>query len=95
MDQPSRKTSNNPLYVVTNKGKDVEEATGVLNALLKRLGLEDAVAIIGQLIKSMLEQVQSYAFFVEAKRILDQLVALLENILKMVDPVLAFSVLKR
>ncbi|MDC1174952.1 hypothetical protein OAT67_06140 [Bacteriovoracaceae bacterium] len=85
----------NPLFVVTNNGQDVEEATNMLDALIKRLGLEPAIEIFEQILEFLLSQVKSYAAFEQAKKYVDDLVDLLEKILKMIDPVLAFSVISR
>ena len=56
----------NPLYVV--KGKDVFEANSVFDLVVKKLNLEPMVQIIQNILKMLLEQIQSYPMlkFVEA-----------------------------
>lgn len=85
----------NPLFVVTNNGQDVEEAAGMFDALVKKLGLEPVLEIFQQILEMLLSQVQTYAAFEMAKQFVDEFVDQLEKVLKMVDPVLAFSLLKR
>tara|TARA_R110000868_G_scaffold61524_4_gene186990 strand:- start:3082 stop:3354 length:273 start_codon:yes stop_codon:yes gene_type:complete len=85
------KKTKNPLYVVTNDGKDVLEANGLFDALFKRLGIEPLIAQLEGLMQALLAMVTSYAVFSVVKEWLDQFVALLESIIKKVDPVLAFS----
>lgn len=89
------KKAKNPLYVVTNDGKDVLEASGLVDALFKRLGLEPMLQQLEGLIQALLSMVTSYAVFTVVKEWLDQLVAMMESLLKKVDPVLAFSVFNK
>ena len=95
MSTERTRKSKNPLYVVTNKGQDVEQAENWLDALIKRLGLEETIKTIEGLLGIMLEMVKSYAFFQVVNQWLDQLINTLEMLLKMIDPVLAFSVIKK
>lgn len=88
------KKHKNPLYVVTNDGKDVLEASNLFDALVKRLGLEPVIKQLEALLQMMLSMASSYAFFVAIKEWLDQLVARLEELVKKIDPVLAFSFFK-
>tara|TARA_R110000868_G_scaffold159516_16_gene388439 strand:- start:886 stop:1158 length:273 start_codon:yes stop_codon:yes gene_type:complete len=88
------KKAKNPLYVVTNDGKDVLEAKGLFDALFKRLGVEPLIAQLEMLIQALLGMVTSYAVFAVVKEWLDQLVEMLESLVKKVDPVLAFSLFK-
>ncbi len=80
------KKSKNPLFVVTNKGKDVEEAQGLFDAWIKRLGLTEAVETLKQILQTLLAQVQSYAMFLAVKELLDKLVATLETFSKATFP---------
>lgn len=48
----------NPLYVV--KGKDVEEANGILDMIVKKLNLQPLIDLLNFLFKMLLEQVDSY-----------------------------------
>jgi len=89
------KKRKNPLYVVTNNGKDVLEASGLIDAVAKKLGLEPLLQQLESLVQAMLAMVSSYAVFSVIKEWLDELVELLEKIVKRVDPVLAFSVFQK
>ena len=48
----------NPLYVV--KGDQVEEASGLLDLVIKKLNLQPFMDLLQQLFKMLLEQVDSY-----------------------------------
>ncbi len=89
------KKHKNPLYVVTNDGKDVLEASGLLDALIKRLGIEPVLRQIESLLQTMLSLISSYAAFMVVKEWLDQFVEKLEALLKKIDPVLAFSLFQK
>ena len=95
MGTNNNKKNKNPLYVVTNQGQDVQEAENLIDALIKKLGLEETIKTLEGLLGMMLEMVKSYAFFQVVQQWVDQIVATLEKILKMIDPVLAFSVIKK
>lgn len=51
----------NPLYVVTQKGGVVEEATGYLDALIKKLGLTPLIELMQSLFQMLMENVTNYA----------------------------------
>lgn len=95
MSSARNRKNKNPLYVVTNQGQDVQQAENLLDALIKKLGLEETIKTLEGLLGMMLEMVKSYAFFQVVQAWLDQLVAALEKFLKMIDPVLAFSIIKK
>ena len=86
---------NNPLFVVTNKGKDVEMAESFVDALVKKFNLQPIINILEMMYQFLLEKVNSYATFQILQKFLDDLVLSLENILKIIDPVMAFSFFKR
>lgn len=50
----------NPLYVVTNKGKDVEECDSFLDSLIKRFNLKPMIDILNNILEMILSQVKSY-----------------------------------
>ena len=89
------KKRKNPLYVVTNNGKDVLEASGLLDALVKRLGIEPVLKQLEAILQLMLSMITSYAAFTVIKEWFDQFVATLEAFIKKVDPVLAFSMFQK
>ena len=68
-----RKKSSNPLYVVRKNGVDVEEANGLLELILKKTGIDKMIPFIESFVQILLAQVESYALFIEVKKVLDQL----------------------
>lgn len=62
----------NPLYVV--KGKDVEEASNVLDLVLKKFNLEPVIQFIQNMLKMILDNIKTYPTFVAMKNLLDELV---------------------
>lgn len=89
------KTKRNPLYVVTNDGKDVEPADNIFDALIKKLSLEPVIDFLKLIFQIIIDQVGGVVALDLIKGILDEFVDSLEKVLKMVDPVLAFSFIKR
>lgn len=66
------KKSTNPLYVVRNNGVDVEEANGILELILKKTGLDKMMPILETFMQMILAQVQTYAVFIEVKKMFDK-----------------------
>lgn len=62
----------NPLYVV--KGKDVHEAHGVFDLVVKKLNLEPVMLFVQNLFKLILENIKNYPTFIAMKNFLDELV---------------------
>ncbi len=72
MNEKTKKSkAKNPLYVV--KGKDVQEASDILDLVVKKLGLEPVVQFLQTMLKMILENVQSYPTFLAMKNLLDEL----------------------
>ena len=67
----SPKKSSNPLYVVRKNGVDVEEASGILELILKKTGLDKMIPMLETFMQILLSQVESYAVFIEVKKFLD------------------------
>ena len=67
------KKSSNPLYVVRKNGVDVEEASGILELILKKTGLDKLIPMMETFMHILLSQVENYAIFMEVKKILDQI----------------------
>ena len=85
----------NPLFVVTNHGQDVEMAESWLDAVVKKFNLEPIVSFLNIILEMLLAQVSSFAMFQVLQTFLDELVETLDQVVKKVDPVLAFSIFKR
>jgi len=84
----------NPLYVVRDNGKTVEEAKGQLDKLIKKFNLEPVIAMVlsmwQELLKNILAQAETYPLFLAAKKMLDTFVLVLEKFLKDYAPFLFF-----
>jgi hypothetical protein len=63
----------NPLYVV--KGKNVEEAQGLIDLLIKKLDLEPVIKFITQMLQILVEQVKTYPAFITIKSLIDKWMA--------------------
>jgi hypothetical protein len=66
----------NPLYVV--KDKNVEEANGPLDFLIKKFNLAPVINILNMLLELLMEQVNTYPLFKAFKEFFDLIVAKLE-----------------
>lgn len=62
----------NPLYVV--KGDQVEEANNFVDLIIKKLNLEPLIEVMINILKMLLENIQSYSAFTMVKDYLDFLV---------------------
>ncbi len=89
MARQNKKKTQNPLYVVTNQGKDVETASGPLDALIKSLGLAPAASFISHIIEEFIAQftqflaasINSYPLLVAAQAFLKQWIHTFEMLL--------------
>ncbi len=70
----------NPLYVVTNGGKDVEEVGNLFEALVKKLCLESVVAFFNSILEEILKSVNSYAMLIAIQEFIDNIVAQLKEL---------------
>ncbi|HAZ14804.1 MAG: hypothetical protein A2X86_22225 [Bdellovibrionales bacterium GWA2_49_15] len=82
--------SKNPLYVVTQNGKVVEEAHNQLDRFVKKFNLGPVLKLWEDLIAFLLSQVKSYPMLVVVQKMVDQWVLLLEKFLKDLAPFLFF-----
>lgn len=73
MEEQKNKKSVNPLYVVRNNGVDVEEASGLMDLLLKKTGIDKFLPLLENIFAVIFSQVQSYAVFVEVKKLMDKI----------------------
>lgn len=85
----------NPLFVVTNNGQDVEEAESFIDALVKKFGLGPFIEFMNTIIQMIMEQVGGMVALELVRGLMDEFIDALERLLKLVDPVLAFSLIKR
>lgn len=62
----------NPLYVV--KGKEVQEAKGLFDLVVKKMSLEPVIEFVQSMLKMILENIKTYPTFLAMKNLLDELV---------------------
>ena len=62
----------NPLYVV--KGKEVQEASSVLDLVIKKFNLEPMIRIMQNIFHMLLEQVKTFAMYKAVKQYIDEMV---------------------
>ncbi len=72
----------NPLYVV--KGKDVQEASSVIDLVIKKFNLEPAINILQNLFYLLLEQVENFATYKAVKSFIDDIIARIQDLGKLV-----------
>lgn len=70
----------NPLYVV--KGKEVQEASSVLDLVIKRFNLEPAMNIIKNIFLLLLEQIENFATYKAIKGFIDEMMLKMMEIAK-------------
>jgi hypothetical protein len=71
-EQTKKNKSKNPLYVV--KGKDVEEAHGVVDLIIKKFNLAPVISLLESVVKMLLAQVKDYPTFLAIKNIIDEFI---------------------
>lgn len=85
----------NPLFVVTNDGQDVEQASGAFDALIKKLGLEPLLEVFDEILEQLIAICSNYKMIEVLSEFLEEVVASLEKFIKLIDPLLAFEIFKR
>ncbi len=67
----TKSKAKNPLYVV--KGKDVQEASDMLDFVIKKLNLAPLMKFVQNMLAIIMDNMKSYPTFVAMKNFLDQL----------------------
>jgi hypothetical protein len=80
MSDKKTKSNSNPLYVVSKNGVDVEAASGIIDLLLKKTGLDQLIPVLENIMAIILSQVNSYPVFMEVKKMFD---ALFEKVIEL------------
>ena len=70
----------NPLYVV--KGKDVLEASSVVDLVIKRFNLEPVLKVLGNILQFLFNQIKDYPSFQAVKALIDRIVVQYLGIVK-------------
>lgn len=86
------KKNTNPLYVVRKNGVDVESASGILELILKKTGLDKIIPMLETLMQILLSQVESYAVFIEVKKLMD---ALFNKVIEVIFQIQQMTVKKK
>ena len=71
----------NPLYVV--KGKDVLEASSVIDLVIKKFNLEPLITVMRNILNLLMSQVETYAWYVAVKKVFDEMMNKIRNLGKM------------
>jgi len=79
MDARNKK---NPLFVVTNDGKDVQQAEGLWDAIVKKLHLQPLIDFFNILYELLLENMHNYAWFNAIKNRINQVLEAFFEIFK-------------
>ncbi|AYF44334.1 MULTISPECIES: hypothetical protein [Halobacteriovorax] len=72
----------NPLYVVTNEGKDVEGVANYIELVIKKLGLEPYLDLLESMIAMITNQVGNYGFFIALQNLVDHIAEQIEKMLE-------------
>lgn len=75
----------NPLFVVTNSGKDVEAAENFIEVLVKKLGLDPVIEMIEGLFEVLIANINSYATLEAFNNILSDTITRLLSIQSNLD----------
>ena len=84
----SRKKSTrkaNPLYVVTNNGKDVEKASGRFDAFIKKYGLGPVCDFLQLVMTIISDNINSYATLKAMRNYLDNTLAQFKGVVEYID----------
>lgn len=80
----NEKTTSNPLYVVTNKGQDVEAASSFWDALVKKFHLAPFIQAFEEILQELLEVVKSYPMLVSVQQFVSEFIAKIEELAALV-----------
>ena len=72
----------NPLYVVTNEGKDVEGVANYIELVIKKLGLEPYLDLLESMIAMITNQVGNYGFFIALQNLVDHIAEQIEKMME-------------
>ncbi len=75
------KKNKNPLYVV--KGKDVHEASSLIDLVIMKFNLAPAINILRNLILLLLEQVENFATYKAVKSFIDEILTRIQELGKL------------
>ena len=72
--------NSNPLYVVTNKGRDIEVASGLWDVFVKKFHLTPFIEAFEAIFQELLEMVKSYPMLVSAQQMFAEFVSKVEEL---------------
>ncbi len=73
------KATKNPIYVVTNNGKDVEIVASIAQMIIVKLHLRPVLDVLISIIKGLLESVKSSVQLEIVSNLLEKIIGLLGN----------------
>lgn len=73
------KATKNPIYVVTNNGKDVEIVASIAQMIIVKLHLRPVLDVLISIIKGLLESVKSSVQLEIVSNLLEKIIGLLSN----------------
>lgn len=79
-----KNSTSNPLYVVTNKGQDVEVASNLWDALVKKFHLTPFINAFEAIFRELLEMVKSYPMLVSVQEMFAEFLAKMEELAALV-----------
>ena len=82
--------TNNPLYVVTNDGKDVTSADNLWDAVVTKFNLKPLIDLLLVIFEALAKQINSYAALVWLNEELTKLNERIDALLKKTAPWLYF-----
>lgn len=82
-----KKKTANPLYAVTDKGTTIEEASSLMDYVIKKFGLKPYLEMLENLLMILLNQVKTYAIFLALKKMIDEMIEKLVQLLNQVMPI--------
>jgi hypothetical protein len=72
--------NSNPLYVVTNKGRDIEVASGLWDVFVKKFHLTPFIEAFEAIFQELLEMVKSYPMLVSVQQMFAEFVSKVEEL---------------
>lgn len=72
----------NPLYVVTNEGRDVEGVATYIELIIKKFGLKPYIDLLESMIAMITNQVGNYGFFLALQNFVDHIAEQIEKMME-------------
>jgi hypothetical protein len=73
--------NSNPLYVVTNKGRDIEAASGIWDVFVKKFHLTPFIDAFEAIFQELLEMAKSYPMLVSVQQMFAEFISKVEEVM--------------